>query len=112
MSQVLPYAAESWPAALPFSPQDFLRRDESSNAQFAVPRFLLSHRKRAVESLTRYYSAELCELQRPSQYWTYAHPTGARRHEADSGYDGTQRGQDVFPVGAQDFTENVLGAGV
>ena len=30
----------------------------------------------------------------------------------DTGYDGTQRGQDVFPVGAQDFTENVLGAGV
>ena len=36
----------------------------------------------------------------------------AASKKKSTGYDGTQRGQDVFPVGAQDFTENVLGAGV
>ena len=67
VAQVLPLAAKSWPAAWPFSPHDFARLDEASDARFYdVPRFCLHIDARAAASLTQYYAAAFREWPRPS----------------------------------------------
>ena len=67
VAQVLPLAAKSWPAAWPFSPHDFARLDEATDARFYdIPRVCLHIDARAAASLTQYYAAAFREWPRPS----------------------------------------------
>lgn len=60
-------AAPKWPAEWPYTPRDFSRQDESTDARFYdAPRFCFHVDDAAVGALTEYYSRAFKEWEKPA----------------------------------------------